>query len=123
MHVEVPAVPVKELIGEPAGEPSAAIRDRVNAARAVQRSRFQGMPGLYCNAQMGSREVKRFCRLDGPSADLLNQSISRLGLSARAYHRVLKIARTIADLDGAASPRINHLAEAIRYRSLDRGMA
>ena len=123
MHVEVPAVPVKELMGEPAGEPSAAMRERVNAARAVQRARFQGLPELYCNAQMGSREVKRFCRLDGPSADLLNQSISRLGLSARAYHRVLKIALTIADLDGVSAPRINHLAEAIRYRSLDRAMA
>ncbi len=119
----MPAVPVKDLIGQPAGEPSVTIRERINAARAIQRTRFGGATRIYCNAQMGSREVKQFCRLDAPSADLLNQSISRLGLSARAYHRVLKIALTIADLDGAASPRFDHLAEAIRYRSLDRAMA
>ena len=111
------------MIGQPAGEPSAAIRERVNAARVIQRGRFKSAARIYCNAQMGSREVKQFCCLDAPSADLLNQSISRLGLSARAYHRVLKIALTIADLAGAASPRIDHLAEAIRYRSLDRAMA
>ena len=123
MHIEAPAVPVKDLIGQPAGEPSAAIRARVNAARAIQRTRFRGAARIYCNAQMGSREVKQFCCLDAASADLLNQAIGRLGLSARAYHRVLKIALTIADLAGAASPRFDHLAEAISYRSLDRTMA
>ena len=123
MHIEVPAVPVKDLIGQPAGEPSAAIRERVNAARVIQRGRFKSAARIYCNAQMGSREVKQFCCLDAPSADLLNQSISRLGLSARAYHRVLKIALTIADLAGTDAPNIDHVAEAIRYRSLDRAMA
>lgn len=118
MHVEVPAVQVKELIGQPSGESSAAIRDRVNRARARQRQRFAGTGRLYCNAQMSAKEVKRWCRLDGASADLLNQSITRLGLSARAYHRILKIALTIADLAGAEVPATAHVAEAIQYRRL-----
>jgi len=118
MHIEVPAVQVKELIGQPAGESSAAIRERVNRARTRQRQRFAGAAKLYCNAQMSAKEVKKFCRLDGASADLLNQSITRLGLSARAYHRILKIALTIADLAGAETPATAHVAEAIQYRRL-----
>lgn len=118
MHVEVPAVPIKELLGQPAGEPSAAIRERVNRARVRQRQRFAGAAKLYCNAQMSAKEVKTFCRLDTASAELLNQSITRLGLSARAFHRILKIALTIADLAGAETPDRAHLAEAIQYRRM-----
>lgn len=116
MHLEVPAVPVKELIGQPSGESSATIRARVNQARLRQHQRFVASPRLYCNAQMNAKEVKQFCRLDAASANLLNQSITRLGLSARAYHRILKIALTIADLAGATQPELPHLAEAIQYR-------
>lgn len=116
MHLEVPAVPVKELIGQPSGESSAAIRARVNQARLRQHRRFAQVTRLYCNAQMNAKEVKQFCRLDAAAANLLNQSITRLGLSARAYHRILKIALTIADLAGAAQPELPHLAEAIQYR-------
>jgi magnesium chelatase family protein len=116
IHLEVPAVPVNELLGQPTGESSATIRARVNEARGRQRQRFADSPRLYCNAQMNAKEVKRFCRLDQASTDLLHQSITRLGLSARAYHRILKIALTIADLAGAAQPQLPHLAEAIQYR-------
>ena len=116
IHLEVPAVPVKELLSQPAGESSATIRSRVNQARARQRKRFAASPRLYCNAQMNAREVKQFCRLDQASTDLLNTSITRLGLSARAYHRILKIALTIADLAGVPQPQLPHLAEAIQYR-------
>jgi magnesium chelatase family protein len=118
MHVEVPSVPVKELIGQTAGETSAAIRERVNLARARQRQRFAGAERLHCNTQMNSKEVKKFCRLNPASAELLNQAILRLGLSARAYHRILKIARTIADLAGADELETAHVAEAIQYRRL-----
>ena len=118
MHIEVPAVQVKELIGQPAGEPSAAIRDRVNQARMRQRRRFAGSAKIYCNAQMSSKDVKKFCRLDAASAELLNQSITRLGLSARAYHRILKIALTIADLAEAESLSVAHVAEAVQYRRM-----
>ena len=118
MHVEVPPVAVRELLDQPAGEPSAAIRERVNQARSRQRRRFAGTAGLYCNAQMSAKEVKQFCRLDPASAHLLGQAVARLGLSARAYHRILKIALTIADLAGAEAPAHTHVAEAIQYRRL-----
>ena len=116
MHLEVPAVPVQELLGHPSGESSSTIRARVNQARALQRKRFARIPKLHCNGQMRAKEVKNFCQLDRESTNLLNNSISRLGLSARAYHRILKIARTIADLSGAQHPQLPHLAEAIQYR-------
>ena len=116
IHLEVPAVPVKQLLGQPTGESSVTIRARVNKARAIQRKRFADAPRLYCNAQMNAREVKQCCRLDQASTSLLDASISRLGLSARAYHRILKIALTIADLAGASQPQLPHVAEAIQYR-------
>jgi magnesium chelatase family protein len=118
MHIEVPAVQVKELIGQPAGESSAAIRFRVNQARLRQRQRFAGTSKIYCNAQMSAKDVKKYCRLDAASAELLNQSITRLGLSARAYHRILKIALTIADLAEADSLNVAHVAEAVQYRRM-----
>jgi magnesium chelatase family protein len=116
MHIEVPAVQVKELLKKPDGESSAIIRQRVNQARARQRQRFVGVARVYCNAQMNTTLVKKYCRLDTASADLLSRAITSLGLSARAYHRILKIARTIADLGGAASPTTAHVAEAVQYR-------
>ena len=118
MHIEVPAVQFKELMGQPAGESSAAIRARVNRARMRQRQRFAGSGKIYCNAQMSARDVKKHCRLDEASAELLNQAITRLGLSARAYHRILKIALTIADLAEAESLTVAHVAEAVQYRRI-----
>jgi magnesium chelatase family protein len=83
-----------------------------------QRQRFAGQGRIFCNAQMSAKEVKKYCRPDGATAELLNQSITRLGLSARAYHRILKIALTIADLAEAESPTMAHVAEAIQYRRM-----
>jgi magnesium chelatase family protein len=120
IHLEVPAVPYGELIGEPMGESSRVIRARVEQARLVQRARFQSQPGIYANAHMNARDLRRHCRLSPPVESVLRQAVTRLGLSARAYHRVLKIARTIADLGGEADLSTTHVSEAIQYRSLDR---
>lgn len=120
LHVEVPALGYEELARRPPGESSAQIRTRINAARARQRNRFQGQRGLYCNAQMSSRLLRECCQLEPRGASLLEQAISRLGLSARAYDRILKVARTIADLEGSNPIQPPHLAEAIQYRALDR---
>lgn len=120
LHVEVPAVRWRDLSDGRSAEPSEAIRARVRIARDVQRRRFEGRSGLHANAHMGARELRDFCRV-GPAADgLLRSAIQRLSLSARAYHRVLKIARTIADLEGAPDLGEDHVGEAIQYRSLDR---
>jgi magnesium chelatase family protein len=119
----VPAVPYQELAAPESGEPSAAVRARVEAARARQRERFAGQTGVYANAHMTSRDLRRHCRVTPPVEVLLRAAIGRLGLSARAYHRVLKIARTIADLAGAEELAPAHVAEAIQYRTLDRGRA
>jgi magnesium chelatase family protein len=120
LHVEVPAVRYRELTDRSPAEPSAAIRERVRAARELQRSRFAERPGVHANAHMRPREMREFCRLGEAGDALLKTAITRLGFSARAYHRVLKIARTIADLDGSGDIATPHLAEAIQYRSLDR---
>jgi magnesium chelatase family protein len=111
IHIEMPAVPQAELLALAPGEPSAAVRERVTAARARQLAR-QGKP----NVELGAKEVDRHCRADRQGETLLKQAISRLGLSARAYHRVLKLARTIADLAGAEAIAASHVAEAIGYR-------
>jgi len=95
----------------------------VEGARRRQRERFAGMPGLYANAHMTAREIRRFCRLTDPVEILLRRAVGRLGLSARAYHRVLKIARTIADLAGMDELEVTHVGEAIQYRTLDRRRA
>jgi magnesium chelatase family protein len=102
------------------GERSATIRDRVVAARRRQHERFRGRARLTCNARMGSRELKQFCALDEAAQALLQFAMSDLNLSARAYDRILKVARTIADLAGAANPAAEHVSEAIQFRSLDR---
>ena len=120
IHVEVPAVPYKDLIGAADAEASAVIRSRVAAARDRQFQRFKRTK-IYCNAQMVNRHIKKYCRIDSASCDLLESAVDKLGLSARAYNRILKIARTIADLDGASDITMEHIAEAIQYRSLDRG--
>jgi magnesium chelatase family protein len=120
IHLAVPAVAYKDLAGTGAEEPSDAIRARVEMARRRQRDRFKGQPGVFANAHMSARDLRRFCRLSEPVEALLRTALTRLGLSARAYHRILKIARTIADL--AADEELNpvHVSEAIQYRSLDR---
>ncbi len=114
MKVETAAVEFNELQGGVAGESSATVRLRVEAARRIQSARFTAYKGIYCNAQMGSSLVSRFCRLDKDSAALLEHAMRRLGLSARAYHKILKIARTIADLAAVESIATGHLAEAIQ---------
>ena len=123
IHLEVPAVAYRDLAAQAAEEASAAVRARVESARRRQRERFHGMPGLYANAHMTAREIRRFCRLSEPVELLLRNAVARLGLSARAYHRVLKIARTIADLAGATEIEVAHVGEAIQYRTLDRRRA
>ncbi len=120
LHVEVPAVRYRELSDARAGESSAAVRERVERARERQRQRFSGRPGLHANAHMKPRELREFCRVGAGGDALLRTAIARLGFSARAYHRVLKIARTLADLEGAAEIGTVHVSEAIQYRSLDR---
>ena len=120
LHVEVPAVPARDLSTERSGEASAAIRARVNRARAIQLERFARRPGIYANAHMTARDLRTFCRVSAEADALVKQAITRLRLSARAYHRILKIARTIADLGGDAEIRPNHVSEAVQYRSLDR---
>jgi magnesium chelatase family protein len=120
IHIEVPAVKYTELSGQPAGEPSHAIQERVNIAREIQSERFKHRKNIYCNAHMESKEIRKYCEIDEPSKELLRTAISKLGLSARAYDRILKVGRTIADLAGAENIQAEHIAEAIQYRSLDR---
>jgi magnesium chelatase family protein len=120
LHVEVPAVRYRDLSDTRAGEPSEHIRERVARARELQRARFEGRADIHANAHMAPRELREFCPIGEGSESLLRTAISRLGLSARAYHRVIKIARTIADLEGGGEITTAHVGEAIQYRSLDR---
>jgi magnesium chelatase family protein len=122
IHVEVPAVRYNELAAKRTGEASSTIRTRVVESRERQKQRFHGRNGLFCNADMQSREIKEFCQIDEAGASLLKTAMTKLGLSARAYDRILKVSRTIADLAGSESIKPEHLGEAIQYRSLDRGM-
>jgi len=123
IHLEVPAVAYRDLVGAQVEESSAAIRARVERARTLQRERFRSQPGIYANAHMTARDLRRHCRLSEAVESLLRDAVNRLGLSARAYHRVLKIGRTIADLDGSAELETSHVSEAIQYRTLDRRRA
>jgi magnesium chelatase family protein len=119
IHLEVPPVHFKDLAATEGGESSAEILSRVKAARRIQAERFQKMK-IYTNAHMNSRQVRKFCTLDFQSGELLEQAMEKFGLSARAHSRILKIARTIADLTGSEEITSAHVAEAIQYRSLDR---
>lgn len=123
LHVEVTPVPFSELSdggSRSSAEESAVIRERVVKAREIQAARFEGQEGIYCNAQMGSRQLREVCEISPVGAKLLKTAMERLNLSARAYDRILKVARTIADLAGSDTIRPEFLAEAIQYRSLDR---
>jgi magnesium chelatase family protein len=119
LQVEVAALTTEEISSVDPGESSAAIRDRVEAARAIQRHRFRKV-AITCNAEMSSRHVRKVCDLDPSSRRLLIAAIERLGLSARAHDRILKVARTIADLAGCEQIDAAHVAEAVQYRALDR---
>jgi magnesium chelatase family protein len=115
IHIEVPRVDYEKLSSDRLGESSASIRERVQAARERQRIRFTGT-GIICNSDMHVAEVRKFCKLDEAGDSLVRQAMSQLNLSARGYHRVLKLARTIADLAGSDDIQSVHLAEALLYR-------
>ena len=120
LHIEVPQVKFRDISAEQTGETSAVIRGRVIAARQRQQARFARKPSITCNARMGPRELKAHCALEETTKELLKFAMADLNLSARAYDRVLKVARTIADLAGAENIAGDHISEAIQYRSLDR---
>lgn len=119
MHLEVSAVPYKDMSSTRRGEPSSVIKKRVEKARLIQKKRFHQRKVHYYNGQMTPKDIKKMCRLDRPSEKILEQAVERLGLSARSYHRILKIARTIADLERAERLQARHVAEAVQYRRLD----
>lgn len=120
LQVPIRAVPFSELQKAEPGEPSAPIRARVLAARQIQSERFKDEPSVHCNAMMSSRLIRKYCRLDEASEKMLEMAMTRLGLSARAYDRILKVSRTIADLEASPNITMNHLREAISYRELDK---
>jgi len=120
LHIEVTPVPIEQITNDSPSEKSETIRERVIKARTIQEERFKEFNGVYANAQMSSKQLRNFCKIDKEGQDLLKKAMDKLGLSARAYDRILKVSRTIADLDNNPSIQTNHLAEAIQYRSLDR---
>jgi magnesium chelatase family protein len=126
IHIEVPAIDYDELSGLGQGEPSSSIRDRVVACREVQQRRFggvkRGLVTLNNNADMGSKELQEYCELSQETHDMLRMVISQLNFSARAYDRILKVSRTIADLSGSEAIESHHVQEAVQYRSLDRNL-
>ena len=121
IHCEIQAVPFKQLSEMKPGEPSEKIRERVIAARKIQEERFRPLKGIHCNAMMSEKILHQFAEPDAASLDMLRMAMERLKLSARAYSRILKVARTIADLAGSSEVQSQHIAEAIGYRNLDRG--
>ncbi|MDD7304254.1 MAG: YifB family Mg chelatase-like AAA ATPase [Bacteroidaceae bacterium] len=121
IHCEIQPVPFKDISRQQPGEPSAHVRQRVMAARKVQTARYKESKLIHCNAQMTDRMIQQYCRLDEKTMTLLQAAMERLNLSARAYSRILKVARTIADLEGKENIEMHHVAEAVSYRSLDRG--
>jgi magnesium chelatase family protein len=124
LHVEAPSLPLSEMQRTDAGETSATVRERIVAARAKQATRFSGAKIRHapCNARMSHAEIRTHCAIDKAQAELLSQAMEQLSLSARAYDRILKVARTIADLAGTDGIEMPHLLEAIQYRSLDRAL-
>jgi len=120
LHIEVPAVEYKDLTSDFKGESSESIRKRVLVARRIQIERFQHIAGMHVNADMSTREIRKYCRINAEGDKLLKQAMESMGLSARGYDRILKVSRTIADLGGSLEIRPEHLAEAIQYRNLDR---
>jgi magnesium chelatase family protein len=121
IHIEVPAVKYRDLASRESGESSREMKKRIDSARKTQLDRFKGMK-IYCNAQMTNRHIKKFCQIEEASQKLLEIAIDKFGLSARAYTRILKVARTIADLEGQENIQPSHLSEAIQYRTLDRNL-
>jgi magnesium chelatase family protein len=120
IHIEVTPVPFEKLSEERKGEGSVAIRKRVTAVREIQTQRFSEMENVHYYAQMNTKHIRKYCKMDDTSKDLLKNAMERLNLSARAYDRILNVARTIADLENATDVTGSHIAEAIQYRSLDR---
>ena len=120
IHCEIQPVPFAQLSQMQPGEPSSVIRERVIKARKIQEERFKPYKGIHCNAQMTEKMLHKFAEPDNASLDMLRMAMERLKLSARAYSRILKVARTIADLAGNEQVQSQHIAEAIGYRSLDR---
>lgn len=121
IHLEVPSLRYKELSQKSCGESSQTIRDRVNRARAIQKERYKNS-GIFCNAHLDSKGIESFCQIDKPAQELLKLAILELGLSARGYDKILKIAKTIADLSGSELIQAEHISEGINYRSLDRNL-
>lgn len=121
IQCEITPVPFKDISQTAPGEPSATIRERVIAARQIQEQRYKDIKGIHCNAQMTERMIHQYAEPDADSVEVLRSAMERLSLSARAYSRILKVARTIADLDGSEKVQLPHIAEAIGYRQLDRG--
>jgi len=120
IHLEVTPVNFDKLSSVQPGEKSSEIQKRVIFARKIQSKRFENNKNIYCNAQMNSKMIKEHCHLDGESMALLKNAMGKLDLSARAYDRIIKLSRTIADLDNSIDIKSSHIAEAIHYRSLDR---
>ncbi|MDA3893193.1 MAG: YifB family Mg chelatase-like AAA ATPase [Salinivirgaceae bacterium] len=120
IHIEVVPVPFEKLSGKEQLETSESIRERVSTARTIQQERFNNTNGIHSNAQMNTKLIRQYCKLDETGAQLIKTAMEKVGLSARAYDRILKVSRTIADLEGCSNIESHHLAEAIQYRSLDR---
>jgi len=120
IHIEVVPVPFDKLSGKESLESSKSIRERVTKARNIQQERFADLKGVHCNAQMSTRLIRQYCALDTAGQQLIKTAMEKVGLSARAYDRILKVSRTIADLEESENIQPFHLAEAIQYRSLDR---
>ncbi|MCK4673951.1 YifB family Mg chelatase-like AAA ATPase, partial [candidate division WOR-3 bacterium] len=122
LHIEVPSLKYDELKSTQPGESSEEIRARINNARKLQLERFKSKRKIYCNAHLGSKHIRKYCSIDDQSQSLLKTAIEKFGLSARAYDKVLKVARTIADLENSENIKVQHVAEAIQYRSLDKNV-
>ena len=122
IHIEVPAVKFNEMARKAPGETSATVRERVIKTREIQLERFTDRKGMFKNADMQSKDIQQYCKLNTAGEELLRMAINKLGLSARAFDRILKVARTIADLSSSEQILPEHISEAIQYRSLDRNL-